>query len=98
MVQPANLPAGWIVLDPTTDMLPRFPDYDGKSLYGCQGVMPLFLDGTTVKAVTFTASSGDLSVADTTAWTASEWNAQGAEWMDADNSNKYVSLNWDNNE
>lgn len=97
-IEPSNLPSGWVTLNPATDMLPRFPEYEGTSVKNCQGAVPLFLDGTTVKAVVLNATSGDLSVEDTTGWDASTWNARGEAWLTGDDHNKYLSMNWDSNE
>lgn len=93
-ITPTSLPEGWVVLNPATDMLPRFPDYNGTTVKGCTGAIPIYLDGTTIKAITL-SSGGDLAVADTTAWTSDDWNTQGTAWMVGDSHNKYMTLNWD---
>ena len=99
VVKPANLPAvGWVLLNPATDMLPRFPEYE-EAVFNCQGGVPIYLDGTTVKAVVLNVTTGVLSVADTTAWEDSDWNTQAEAWLTGgDNHNRYMALNWDSNE
>ena len=100
-IRPSNLPTGWVVLDPTTDMLPQFPEYTGTNVIGCTGAMPVYRDAEgAVQALTFDLNATpQLRVQPTAGWSAANWATYGAQWLQGDDgsNNTLLSLNWDEN-
>lgn len=78
----ASLPAGWVLLDPTKDMLPSMSPTGYATIMGLQAVLPLWQNGDdTYAALPKDSATNDVEGVDVSAWSAAEWAVQGAKWL-----------------